>query len=154
MESLAKHFRVLTTVAFTRFGFAYAELLTQWQVIVGEDIASVCEPERIRWPRNSPDKHGGTLILRVAPGRALDVQHETARIAERINSFYGYGAIASIKIVQAPLTRKPAPPARPEVDGARLEALDVRLQSVTDPALRAALKRLGEGAFAARPQGK
>jgi len=106
METLGKHFRELTKAAFTRHGFAYAELLMQWRAIAGEDVASLCEPERIKWPRYSTEKRGGTLILKAAPGRALDLQHETPRIAERINSFYGHTAIATIKIVQAPLTAK------------------------------------------------
>src|SRR5437764_7180361 len=101
MESLAKQFRQLTAAAFHRYGFGYAELMPQWAAIAGEDIARICEPERIRWPRNSAEKKGGTLVLRAAPGRALDLQHESHRLAERINSFYGFGAIAAVKIIQA-----------------------------------------------------
>jgi len=151
MESLAKYFRELTAAAYNRYGFAYAELLCQWAAIAGEDLARICEPERIKWSRNSAEKQGGTLILRAAPGRALDVQHETARIAERINSFYGYRAIATVKIVQAPLKAMPVVQARPELDRSRAEALESRLQTVADPALKAALRRLGQGALAARP---
>jgi hypothetical protein len=154
MESLAKHFRELTTAAFTRYGFAYAELLTQWPAIVGDDLARLCEPERIRWPRNSVEKQGGTLILRAAPGRALDLQHEVSRIAERINGFYGYTAVGAIKIVQAPLKAKPAATLKPELDPKRVAALEARLQTIADPTLRAALEKLGRGALASRPQEK
>ena len=35
-------------------------------------------------------KQGGTLVIRVTPGRGLDLQHETPRIIDRINAFYGY----------------------------------------------------------------
>ncbi len=154
METLGKHFCELTKAAFTRHGFAYAELLTQWQVIAGEDVASLCEPERIKWPRHSPEKRGGTLILRAAPGRALDLQHETARIAERINSFYGYAAIASIKIIQAPLTANPVPAAKPALDAGRAAALEARLRDIADLPLRAALRKLGQGALASASQSK
>jgi hypothetical protein len=154
MESLAKHFRDLTRTAFTRYGFAYADLLSQWPAIAGDDVAKICEPERIKWPRNSGARQGGTLILRAGPGRALDLQHEAHRIAERINAFYGYAAVATVKIVQGELKAKPRPGARPELDRARAEALDGRLAAIADPALRAALKRLGEGALVARAIGK
>jgi hypothetical protein len=152
MESLARHFRELTAAAFSRYGFAYADLLTQWPAIVGDELARLCEPERIKWPRNSADKRGGTLILRAVPGRALDLQHEIPRIAERINSFYGYGAVGTIKIIQAPPKAKPQVPAKPELDPERAEALEAGLQGIADPALKEALHKLGRGALASRPQ--
>jgi len=154
METLGKHFRELTKAAFTRHGFAYAELLMQWRAIAGEDVASLCEPERIKWPRYSTEKRGGTLILKAAPGRALDLQHETPRIAERINSFYGHAAIATIKIVQAPLTAKPAPAAKPVLDATRAAAIEALIHDIADLPLRAALRRLGRGALASAAQRK
>jgi hypothetical protein len=149
MESLAKHFRGLTGAVFSRYGFAYAELLTQWPAIVGEDIARHCEPVRIKWPRNSEEKRGATLILRAAPGRALDLQHETVHIAERINQFHGYQAIAAIKIVQGPLTSKDQARSRPEIAPAQALALQGELETIADQGLREALNRLGQGALAA-----
>jgi hypothetical protein len=149
MESLAKHFRGVTATIFSRYGFAYAELLTQWPAVAGEDIARHCEPERIKWPRSSQEKRGATLVLRAAPGRALDLQHETTHIAERINRFYGYEAIAAIKIIQAPLTAQPQAPLRMELDQDRAARLEARLHGIADPALQTALKRLGHGALAA-----
>jgi hypothetical protein len=151
MESLAKHFRDLTRAAFARYGFAYADVLSQWPAIIGEDLARLCEPERIKWPRSSGERRGGTLILRAAPGRALDLQHESSRIVERINSFYGYAAIAAVKVVQGPLAARPAARARPVIDRNLVGRLEARLQDIADPDLKAALKKLGEGALAWRP---
>jgi hypothetical protein len=148
MESLGKHFRVVAGTALARYGFAYAELLSSWAAIVGEDIASLCEPERIRWPRGG-ERQGGTLLLRAAPGRALDLQHEIPRIAERINGFYGYAAIGRIKLVEAPLEPARALVPRPRLDEAGAAALEGRLRDIADPALKEALRRLGEGALAA-----
>ncbi|QIG49194.1 DUF721 domain-containing protein [Nordella sp. HKS 07] len=158
MQTLDKEFRALTRAAFARYGFAYADLITQWPSIVGEAIAQWSEPERIRWPRAAADarKQGGTLVIRVVPGRGLDLQHETPRIIERINAFYGYGAIATVKIMQGALTprkpaRKPLAPLRPAV----AQALESRLETVTDPALKEALHRLGKGVLSPRsPQAK
>lgn len=158
MQTLDKEFRALTRAAFARYGFAYADLITQWPAIVGEAIAQWSEPERIRWPRaaEAERKQGGTLVVRVVPGRGLDIQHETPRIIERINAFYGYGAIASVKITQGPLTprkaaRKSLAPLRP----AEAAALESQLETVADPALKEALRRLGKGVFSPRsPQAK
>src|SRR2546425_63234 len=83
------------------YAFAYADLITQWPAIVGETLAQWSEPERIKWPRAGAGerKQGGTLVIRVVPGRGLDLQHQTPQIIDRINSFYGYCAITSVKIM-------------------------------------------------------
>jgi len=146
----------MTKAAFSRYGFAYADLLIQWPAIAGKEIAAISEPERIRWPRQGEDKRGGTLILKAAPGRALDLQHQVARIAERINGFYGYAAIVQIKVVQSPLKPVKAAPRSAVLDAGKARALDERLDFIADPALKTALRRLGAGALshARPPQGK
>ena len=108
MERLDKHFEKLTKASFARYGFAYGELMARWPEIVGEALAQHSEPERIKWPRGSGEnaqKLGGTLVIRAEPGRGLDLQYQTHQIIERINQFYGYGAITSIKIMQGHLAK-------------------------------------------------
>ena len=147
MQTLDKDFRALTRAAFARYGFAYADLLTQWPAIVGDAVAQWSEPERIKWPRAGADerKQGGTLVIRVTPGRGLDLQHETPRIIDRINAFYGYGAISQVKIRQGVLSpKKPRSQTLPVLSAQAVQALETELQEVADPELREALKRLGE----------
>jgi hypothetical protein len=155
MHTLDKQFRELTKAAFARYGFAHMDLAAQWPEIVGEQLSSQCRPERIRWPRaagETAQKLGGTLLIRAAPGRGLDLQHETPHIIERINRFHGYGAIATVKIVQDAQWAEGAKPqpARP-LDAAAKLALDAKLEAVADPALKAALARLGAGVLSGRP---
>lgn len=156
MKTLGKEFRELTRQSFARYGFAYAELLAQWPAIVGERLSATCEPQRIKWPRagDGERKMDGTLVIIAMPGRSLDLQHEIPHIIERINGFYGYGAIGAVRIVQGTLTAKPAKPAAPILPAARIEALEARLASVADPALKDALRRLGTGALARSPHAK
>jgi hypothetical protein len=158
MHTLTKPFRELTRAAFARYGFAYADLIAQWPEIAGERVAQWSEPERIRWPRQSSGdrKMGGTLVIRAALGRGLDLQHEVPRVLERINAFYGYGAIAQIKIVQGALQRRNRP-SRPvlKLDETAARSLDSQLTPVNDPDLKEALRRLGTGVLASRsPQTK
>lgn len=155
MHTLDKHFRELTKAAFARYGFAHMDLTAQWPEIVGERLSHQCRPERIKWPRREGEtaqRLGGTLVIRAAPGRGLDLQHETPHIIERINRFYGYGAIAAVKIVQdAQWTEGQKPlPARP-LDAAAERALNDKLEAVADPKLKAALARLGAAALRGRP---
>lgn len=158
MQTLDKDFRALTRAAFARYGFAYGDLITQWPVIVGDGVAQWCEPERIKWPRAGADerKQGGTLVIRVVPGRALDLQHETPRIIDRINAFYGYAAIATVKIRQGDLARKKAlPRPLPGLGAKAARALENELEGVSEPSLKDALRRLGQGVLNPRsPQPK
>lgn len=155
MHTLDKPFRELTKAAFARYGFAHMDLAAQWPEIVGEHLSQHCRPERIKWPRREGEtaqKLGGTLVIRAAPGRGLDLQHETPHIIERINRFHGYGAIAAVKIVQDAMWADGAQPQPPRpLDAAAARALDDRLQAVADPALKAALARLGTGVLGGRP---
>lgn len=155
MHTLDKQFRELTKAAFARYGFAQIDLSARWPEIVGERLGRHCRPERIKWPRGEGEtaqKLGGTLIIRAAPGRGLELQHETPYIVERINRFHGYGAIAAVKIVQDSQWAEGAKPqpVRP-LDAAAKLALDAKLEAVADPGLKAALARLGAGALSARP---
>lgn len=161
MQTLDKHFRKLTQAAFQRYGFAYAELLSRWPAIVGDALAEVTQPERIKWPRGQdgqPDRGqpgGGTLVVRAEEGRGLELHYMTPQIIDRINGFYGYGAIANVKIVQGRLHR-PKLDARRDatLEGVELAKLETRLKTIADDKLRAALKRLGSGALAKTTTGR
>jgi hypothetical protein len=145
MESLSKHFRVITRAAFARHGFAQADVVSNWNEIVGEELAAISSPERIRWPRGAGEearKSGGTLIIRAAPGRALDLQYDASRITGRINSFFGYGAVTAIKVVQASgwLPQRPAA----ALSGTPKPLDNHGLEAIEDGQLKAALERLGQ----------
>jgi len=125
-------------------GFAEGQLVAQWPDIVGADLASRAAPDKLSFPRG--DRRDGTLRLRVVSGAATEVQHRSPRILERINAFFGYRAVARLALVQGPPMRPaPAgpPPPRPLAPPER-QALDRRLAAIEDPALREALRALGE----------
>jgi hypothetical protein len=156
METLSKHFREITKAAFARYGFAQADVVANWEAIVGNDLAAVSAPERIKWPRGAGEqahKQGGTLVIRAAPGRALELQYEASRIIARINSFFGYGAIAGIKVIQA--QELPHPPAKAPL--LQKPVCEQELASLEESPLKAALERLGRGVAGSSrssPQGK
>ena len=155
MERLDKHFEKLTKASFVRYGFAYGDLMARWPEIVGEKLAQHCEPERIKWPRGSGEtaqKLGGTLVIRAEPGRGLDLQYQSHQIIERINQFYGYGAVTSVKIMQGHAVHtKSLKNKENSLDSNTEKALETRLESIADEKLREALHRLGAGALAKRP---
>jgi hypothetical protein len=132
--------------AFAKQGFASVELVTRWGEIVGAEIAAHTQPEKIQWPR-MPQAAGmgepGTLVLRVEGPIALEIQHLSDVILQQVNRFFGWQAVASLRLRQAPLSRgsKPRPPVAPEPCDA--ERLAAQLPEIKDPNLRAALARLG-----------
>ncbi len=143
----------LTRKAFETFGFSTAALLTDWATIVGAEIAGCSVPERIKWPRAAavaddaePEARGrsaATLMLRVDPARALDVEYKGQQILERINAYFGYRAVAELRLLQAPLTAaKVAEVPRRE---APLPCESPELAGIADDQLRGALQRLKSG---------
>jgi len=96
------------------------------------------------WPRAATDEKSepATLVLRVEGPAALEIQHLSAVILERVNRFFGWQAIGRIAIRQAPLRRRePSPP--PKIDEAAAARIADALPDVKDDNLRQALGRLG-----------
>jgi hypothetical protein len=126
-------------------GFASAEILSRWADIVGPEVAASSEPMKINWPRVRDEEtpEPATLVLRVEGPAALEIQHLSAVILERVNRFFGWQAIGRIALRQAPLRRRmpkkaPAPP-----DPAVAARIAESLPGIEDEALRQAIGRLG-----------
>lgn len=126
-------------------GFASAEILSRWKDIAGPDIAAVSEPLRINWPRpiGDSDPEPATLVLRVEGPAALEIQHMSAVILERVNRFFGWQAIGRITLRQAPLRRREPPKAPVAPNPALTEEIAQSLPELEDDALRQAVARLG-----------
>jgi hypothetical protein len=128
--------------AFRRFGFVQSSVVTRWTEIVGPRHARVCSPEAIRFPPG--EKNDGILQLVVVPAHAPIIQHVIPEIIERVNRFFGYNAVAKVKLrqgeVQAPPAREPAK-APPSLKPVPVE-LGESLRDIGDPELRAVLESL------------
>jgi hypothetical protein len=132
------------TEAFAKQGFASAEIVTRWHEIVGPEIAAHSEPEKIQW-RRAPEGEApepGTLLLRVEGPTAIEIQHLSRVILDRVNQFFGWQAVASLRLRQAPLGRR-VPPKLPVPDRAAAARVAATLGEIADDNLRAALARLG-----------
>jgi len=84
-----------------------------------------------------------TLVLRVEGPAAIEIQHQSAVIVERVNRYFGWQALAGIALRQAPLARRRAKPARTVIDQELADAISSRMTGIADDGLRAALGRLG-----------
>jgi hypothetical protein len=134
--------KVLDPVSRRR-GLAQARVLTDWPSIVGEALAARCQPVKLTGGNRD---QGGILHVHVAGTAALELQHSEPQLLERINSYFGYPAVARLRLVQAPLTRPrrvPTAAAAPPLDAGAQAEIDAVVRPVRDDALRAALADLG-----------
>jgi hypothetical protein len=140
--------------AFRRFGFVQSSVVTRWHEIVGERHAQVCMPEAIRFPPG--EKTGGILQLVVLPAHAPLIQHVIPEIIDRVNRFFGYQAVAKVKLRQGQV--KP-----PRAEGPRTAAPSLKpiplelgdsLRDIGDPELRAVLESLARSVDAKEEQGQ
>lgn len=128
--------------AFRRFGFVQSSVVTRWPEIVGPTHARICAPESIRFPPG--EKADGILQLVVVPAHAPIIQHVIPEIIERVNRFFGYKAVAKVKIRQGEVKAPPAKPtttAPPSLRPIPLE-LGESLRDIGDPELRTVLESL------------
>jgi hypothetical protein len=132
--------------AFARYGFAEAALFARWTEIVGAALGRMSLPVKLSFPRG--EKCKGTLRIMAEGGAALELQHLTPQILERINGAFGYPAVAQISIVQGPVARPRAalPPSRP-LSPAEEAELEAELAAIQDPALRQSFARLGRALY-------
>ncbi len=131
--------------AFRRFGFVQSSVVSRWPEIVGPRYAGVSAPESIRFPPGRRSE--GVLTLLVDGGHATMMQHVAPAIVERVNRFFGYGAVARVAIRQGATSKPPPRPAPPSLKPVPIELGD-SLRAIGDPELRACLASLA-GALAA-----
>jgi hypothetical protein len=131
--------------AYAKQGFAARELVTRWAEIAGPEIAAHSEPLKMQWPRpvEGQPQEPATLVLRVEGPMALEIQHSSDVILQRVNRFFGWSAVGKLALRQAPLSRRDRP-ARPRPpDPKSVAQVSESLSAVEDEALREALARLG-----------
>lgn len=98
-------------------------LRMDWPAIVGEEVAACCQLASLsRTSTNNPAAaaaktagkgaakgvHGGAqaglnLTLVVEPAFALDIGYQLPQLQQRINGYFGYPAVAAIRLKQQPL---------------------------------------------------
>ncbi len=163
-KPLARFIPNLTKKVFQKHGFSSVSLVADWSEVVGASLAVQCQPERLKWPRAAQPKAGdatptqatgATLILRTDAAYALEIEYASAQILERINAYFGYRAITTLKIVQGPMIdtgdttpsitpqRRP-PPADPNV----VRSVDAAISDIDDEGLKAALTRMRKSVLA------
>ncbi|HEX2524966.1 MAG TPA: DciA family protein [Geminicoccus sp.] len=143
-QTLSDMVDVVVGPAARKRGLAAATLIADWTLVVGERLSSRCQPIKLTFQPGR--QSGGTLLLHAAASAALDLQFAERQVVERINAYYGFAAVARLKVVQAPPGR-PVPrvrrAARSTPSSEQVEKLRADTEKVGDPQLAEALLRLG-----------
>ncbi len=125
-------------------GFAQSRLLTEWDEVVGADLAMLVRP--LRLSHASKEGMGGTLTLGVLGVRALEAQHQEPMIIERVNAHYGYRAVARVRLSQVGpeiFAKAKLETPTPEPTSQQQKVVKSTVAPVADDDLREALERLG-----------
>ena len=108
LAPLTKEVSTLTQNIFGQKGFVSIDLITHWKDIIGSDLAQGVIPMKLTFPQNKRTQ--GTLHVRTASGAfALLFEHQKMRVIERVNTYFGYPAIAQISQTQGAIKLKPTP---------------------------------------------
>lgn len=131
--------------ALRKRGFAAAEIVTRWAEIAGEEMAAGSAPDHLSFPKG--DRQGGTLYIAASGSVALQIQHQEPSILQRINTYFGYSAVARLSISQTSFRSKPVKtdtPFTPEPGPDQIARIESETSVISEPDLRQALHKLGE----------
>jgi hypothetical protein len=116
----------LTRAAYRKRSPAGALLMSEWSSIVGPRLAAETEPRRLS---------GTQLTIACSGPVAMELQHVSLTLIERINTHAGRRLVERLRFVQAPISVQRVPVARRVV-------LPERVEGVEDGPLQDALARL------------
>ena len=123
---------VVTRQTFRRHNPASAQVVADWEIIVGPKVASMTVPRRL---------HRGVLTIACAGPAAMDLHYMGIEVINRINTHLGGQPVHSLRFTQAAMSRKPQP-VRSLPPEAILEA-DAAVADLPDGELKSALAALG-----------
>ena len=117
------------------------------------EIACFSWPECIDFKRG--EKNNGTLFLNVVSGAcALELQHREKFILDKVNTYFGYAAVARLKIIQTSNLNKTAAanlsvsePKKTLVTPEEENYIRILSAEVGSPALKELLQRLGRDVY-------
>jgi hypothetical protein len=131
----------LTRAAFRRRAPGAAQVIADWDAIVGPALSNTTTPRRLS---------GGTLTIACGGPIAMELQHMAGELISRINTHLGVQLVKTLRFEQTMVHPPAVAPPRP-VDPAIARQVDEAVASVPEETLRTALASLGRAVLSARP---
>jgi hypothetical protein len=129
----------LVRPAFRKRSPAAAQVMADWDQIVGPAIAAVSQPRKL---------FSGTLAIACTGPMAMELQHLSTELIARINTYLGQVTVTRLRFIQDLQT----PPLRKLPPKRAIEAAHKATETIADPELRAALEKLGQYVLSPRPR--
>jgi hypothetical protein len=117
---------------FRKHNPASAQIVADWEIIVGPKVASITVPRRLQ---------RGVLTIACAGPAAMDLHYMGVEIISRINTHLGGQPVHSLRFTQAGMPPKPppVPPLPPEA----IHEAEAAVADLPDGELKSALAALG-----------
>ena len=147
-DTLGKVNRVFSN----KYGKIEFLILSKWPQIVGSFFAEHSEPDKISRLTEDFDEYDQPIFksflnVRVSPAAAVEFQHYKDTIIEKINSFFGYKAIADLRLQQNFIPKKkieqPLKSKRFETNFNEKELIKKEVQIIKDKELENSIVNLG-----------
>jgi len=76
-------------------GYNYSEIISKWNFLVGKEISNFSYPLAIKMIKGNTY---GTLVLAIERGNEINIEYSKNEIINKINSYFGYKLINTIKL--------------------------------------------------------
>ena len=133
-------------------GFVELDIITNWSDIAGEKLAAYSCPQSIDFKRGQ--RSNGILNIAVDNGAfALEIMHKKQNIIEKINTYFGYGAVSDLRILQInnPNTESKTSPSTGKkktlVTLTEQNYIEKQTSDIKNPQLKLTLQKLGNNIF-------
>ncbi len=81
-----------------KYGFINSDILTDWDKIAGEDLASKIVPVKLSFPMGQ--RNNGTLYVKIKnPSFSSVIQYQFPTVIDRVNTYFGYNAVSKIHLL-------------------------------------------------------
>lgn len=152
LRPLSASMSKLTTEAFSRKFIALGRILTQWDAIVGADMAGKTQPIKLHYrkPKEKGESPQAALDIAASSADATLLHYQKDLILERINQIFGDRWITSIRFVHIASNRDDdlsyasASSMFSPLSAAEKERLQAILPEIDDEDLRKRLEKLGQ----------
>jgi hypothetical protein len=123
-------------------------LALYWPEIIGEKYAQSSRPLTVTWPRAyTPHTQfqSGCLTIASENSAILELQHQTPQLIEKINKYFGYCVINSIKIKQTSLEKFKNRPVKtaPKISLEQEKSVKKIVDLIENEDLKKSLQQLG-----------
>ena len=133
-RALASLIPPITRPTYARQPPATAQVIADWALIVGPALAAQTSPRRLA---------AGTLTVACPGPAAIELQHSSNRLIERINQHVGHALVQRLRIVQDAIGAPPPLPVPSPIRPEQRAAVESSLADMPAGPLREALTALG-----------